>query len=75
MGAENGKESPQNFTDLRKQSKYTITELKEWHETFTQTHPHGYLTMADFDELYCQQFPNGISFRCPIYHRVNLERC
>ena len=36
-----------------------ISSPQVWHGNFLVDHPHGYLTISEFDEAYCKCFPMG----------------
>lgn len=61
MGAEGSKGSPRMLEEIRKDSKYSLNELKLWYGKFLDEYPKGHLDEKQFKQLYNQFYPEGDS--------------
>ena len=59
MGGDLGKDFPMDIKDLKKESKYTTSELKRWYQNFKKMYPEGYIDKLRFKNLYCKTYPAG----------------
>jgi len=61
MGNYNSSNSlcPQGMLDLIETTNFDETEIRKWYKEFRKDFPEGYLTIAQFRELYSKHFPDG----------------
>ena len=59
MGGDLGKDMPFDIHKLKKESKYTTSELKRWYTNFSKRYPEGYISTGEFKKIYCKTYPNG----------------
>ena len=59
MGKNNSKLNPEQLDDLRLNTEFSDSEIKEWYKAFTLDFPCGRLNRTQFKKLYKNIFPNG----------------
>nr|CAB3247102.1 neuronal calcium sensor 1-like [Phallusia mammillata] len=61
MGNRKSKLKPEVLDKLKKETKFTESELQQWHKGFLHDCPTGKLTFDEFQGIYRQFFPQGNS--------------
>ena len=59
MGGSNGKLNPNDIAELKKQTQFSNSEIKDWYKGFKKDYPHGYLTIEEFKQIYGNFYPGG----------------
>ena len=59
MGKSNSKLNPEQLGDLKFNTQFSDSEIKEWYKAFMMDFPSGQLNRTQFKVLYSNLFPNG----------------
>ena len=59
MGKNNSKLRPEELGDLKFNTQFSDSEIKEWYKAFMMDFPSGQLNRRQFKVLYSNLFPNG----------------
>ncbi|CAN8021063.1 unnamed protein product [Ixodes persulcatus] len=59
MGKNQSKLSPKLVENLRNETHFTESEIKQWYEDFVKEFPSGRVTQKQFKEAFRRQFANG----------------
>ena len=59
MGANNAKLEPDDVAELKSQTQFSNSEIKDWYKEFKKDYPEGYLTMDQFKTVYGKFYPGG----------------
>ena len=52
---------PEVVEDLRRNTEFSVEEIKAWHAGFIKDCPRGYITIKEFKDIYVSLFPDGDS--------------
>ena len=60
MGSDASKNlQPQEMSDLKEQTSFSGSEIRDWYKKFHQDCPSGEMTKEQFKEMYNELFPTG----------------